>query len=66
MKTANEHTKTDWRELALELANVASELVTVANAAGDGWRVDPLVRGMLHNNCEAVDELVSRVRRAAE
>lgn len=59
-------TTTDWRELALELANVASELVTVARAAGDGWRVDPLVRGMLRNGCEAVDELVARVGRAAE
>ncbi len=61
-------TTTDWRELALELANVASELVTVARAAADdsGWRVDPLVRGMLRNGCEALDEMVARVGRAAE
>lgn len=59
-------TTTDWRALALELANVAAELVTVARAAGDGWRVDPLVRGMLRNGCEAVDELLARVGRAAE
>lgn len=62
------NTTTDWRELALELANVASELVTVARAAADdsGWRVDPLVRGMLRNGCESVDEMVARVGRAAE
>lgn len=58
-------TQADWRELALELANVAAELVTVAQAAaGERCRVDPLVRGMLHNNAASVSEMVERVREA--
>ncbi len=60
-------TTTDWRELALDLANVASELATVAQAvASDSWRVDPLVRGMLNNNAQGVVEIVERVREAAQ
>ena len=46
------------------MANAAAELVTVAGGAGEGWRLDPLVRGMLKNNATAVAELVDRVREA--
>jgi hypothetical protein len=60
-------TKTDWRELALDLANVAAELATVARSAAlDSWHVAPLVRGMLNNNAAGVMEAVERVREAAE
>lgn len=57
-------TTTDWRTLALELADVAAELVTVSRAVSSGWRVDPLVCGMLNNNALAVAELVERVNGA--
>jgi hypothetical protein len=58
-------TTTDWRALAVELADVAAELVTVSRAVSSGWRVDPLVCGMLNNNALAVGELVERVNAAA-
>lgn len=61
MKTVRAMPTTEWRQLALDLANVAAELVTVARAAGDGWRMDPLVRGMLNNNANGVSEIVDRV-----
>ena len=61
-----EGAKTNWRELALELANVSAELVTVTEAAaGGGWNVDPLVRGMLTSNATGVSEVVARVLEAA-
>ena len=61
-----EGAKTNWRELALELANVSAELVTVTEAAAaGGWRVDPLVRGMLTSNTTGVSEVVARVLEAA-
>jgi len=59
-------TTTDWRELALDLANVASELATVANVAADGAGGDPWVCGMLRNNAAGVVEIVERVREAAQ
>lgn len=60
-------TKHEWRELALDLANVAAELATVAHAAGaegGGWRMDPLIAGALVNHSTAVLDIVKRVTEA--
>lgn len=58
-------TTTDWRELALELANVSAELVTVARA-GASEPGDPgeWFRGLLNNHANDVAALVDRVREA--
>jgi hypothetical protein len=50
----------EWRELAEELANVASELVTVARAvAGD--TTDDWARHILTNHADGVAEVVERM-----
>lgn len=60
-------TTTDWREYALELANVAAELVTVAESVSTGgWDIPPLVRGMLNTNAAVVAEVLERVREVAK
>jgi hypothetical protein len=61
----NTTTTTEWRELALELANVASELVTVARAgASDPGDPGEWFRGLLNNHANDVAAIVDRIREA--
>lgn len=56
---------TDWRRLALELAERADELVKATKAVQRGWGMAPLAGGMLHANTERVEEVLRRVREVA-
>lgn len=60
-------TTTDWRVLAVELAEVAAELVTVANGVEDAAAVPPIdawLVGMMKNNAAEVLRVVDRIREA--
>jgi len=51
-----------WREACLSLANVASELVTVAKGLAEDHR-DPWAKGLLQNHAQGVaDEIVKVVK----
>ena len=59
------NTQVDWRALALELANAATELAAATNSVRT-WRMDPLVGALLNGPASTVRELVHRVREAAK
>lgn len=58
-------TTTEWRELALQLANVASELVTVARAVANAGDDNDALVWALGNNAAEVAKVVDRIREAS-